>query len=126
MIQQYIVCPPRVLRVVKIGDQTLSYWKVGEKDSGLAVNLAAGAGWTRPLILVCKKWGGRRWTRFCRETGVNLAGFDLIFGSDLKENEPYFLEINYFFGRKGLGGSQAYYDLLTDEIRRWVRGLDCR
>jgi len=31
-----------------------------------------------------------------------------------------FLEINYFFGRKGLGGSEAYYKLLQQEIDRWI------
>ena len=30
------------------------------------------------------------------------------------------LEINYFFGRKGLGGSDAYYEILNEEIDKWL------
>jgi ribosomal protein S6--L-glutamate ligase len=30
------------------------------------------------------------------------------------------LEINYFFGRKGLGGSENYYRILLAEIRNWL------
>ena len=33
------------------------------------------------------------------------------------------LEINYFFGRKGLGGSEAYYKILHEEIRTWLDGI---
>ena len=38
------------------------------------------------------------------------------------------LEINYFFGRRGLGGSDAYYEILNREIHNWLehvlRGQD--
>jgi ribosomal protein S6--L-glutamate ligase len=30
------------------------------------------------------------------------------------------LEINYFFGRRGLGGSDAYYKVLKREIQNWI------
>jgi ribosomal protein S6--L-glutamate ligase len=33
------------------------------------------------------------------------------------------LEINYFFGRRGLGGSEAYYLILLEEIQSWITGL---
>jgi ribosomal protein S6--L-glutamate ligase len=36
---------------------------------------------------------------------------------------PMLLEINYFFGRKGLGGSKAYYKLLHEEIQAWLAEL---
>jgi ribosomal protein S6--L-glutamate ligase len=30
------------------------------------------------------------------------------------------LEINYFFGRRGLGGSDAFYEILKREINTWL------
>jgi ribosomal protein S6--L-glutamate ligase len=34
------------------------------------------------------------------------------------------LEINYFFGRRGLGGSAVYYEILKKEIDTWLDQLD--
>jgi ribosomal protein S6--L-glutamate ligase len=61
---------------------------------------------------------------FCDRTGINLAGFDLIFPSGSDRPKPLFLEINYFFGRRGLGGSERYYRLIDRAIRRWLSSLD--
>jgi ribosomal protein S6--L-glutamate ligase len=60
---------------------------------------------------------------FGKQTKINLAGIDILFSSDAQIKEPLFLEINYFFGRKGLGGSEKYYELLVAEIRRWIKSL---
>ena len=58
--------------------------------------------------------------RFCRITNINLAAFDLIFSFDQKNPDPMFLEINYYFGRRALGGSQAYYKMLFEALREWL------
>jgi ribosomal protein S6--L-glutamate ligase len=34
------------------------------------------------------------------------------------------LEINYFFGRRGLGGSEPFYRIFTEEVDKWLKGLD--
>jgi ribosomal protein S6--L-glutamate ligase len=60
---------------------------------------------------------------FCSRTGINLAGIDLIFDAERLQADPFLLEINYFFGRTGLGGSQAYYRLLRREVGTWLRSL---
>jgi ribosomal protein S6--L-glutamate ligase len=60
---------------------------------------------------------------FCSQTRINLAGFDILFSSQTKVNTPLFLEINYFFGRQGLGGSEKFYDILTKEIMKWIESL---
>ena len=60
---------------------------------------------------------------FCSQTRINLAGFDILFSSRTKVKIPIFLEINYFFGRKGLGGSEKFYDILTKEIMKWIESL---
>ena len=61
--------------------------------------------------------------KLCQKTGINLAGFDVIFSAEMEDPPPILLEINYFFGRKGLGGSAAYYKLLHDEIQVWLKGI---
>jgi ribosomal protein S6--L-glutamate ligase len=57
---------------------------------------------------------------FCSRTGINLAGFDLLFSSRGKSRLPLFLEINYYFGRRGLGGSERFYEILIAEIEKWI------
>ena len=64
----------------------------------------------------------------CRQTGIDLAGIDLIFKKERAKSgdpQPLLLEINYFFGRAGLGGSERFYALLRSAVDRWLanRGL---
>ncbi len=60
---------------------------------------------------------------FCDKTGINLAGFDVLYSAESKKKVPLFLEINYYFGRRGLGGSEKFYKLLNREILFWLQGL---
>jgi ribosomal protein S6--L-glutamate ligase len=57
------------------------------------------------------------------QSGINLAGVDFIF--DLTQADPaaHILEINYYFGRRGLGGSRSFYRLLYEAIREWLGSL---
>ena len=41
---------------------------------------------------------------FSRHAGIDIAGFDLMFPDD---GEPVFIEVNFHFGRKGLGGEKG-------------------
>ena len=61
--------------------------------------------------------------KLCQKSGINLAGIDVIFSAEIDDPDPMLLEINYFFGRKGLGGSEAYYKLLHQEIQAWLTGI---
>jgi ribosomal protein S6--L-glutamate ligase len=63
---------------------------------------------------------------FSNQTGVNLAAVDLLFDEDSAGHAPYFLELNFYFGRRGLGGTIAYYRLLLGAIKVWLgeEGLD--
>jgi ribosomal protein S6--L-glutamate ligase len=61
---------------------------------------------------------------FRKLTGINLAGIDIIFHKDdLEGKKPLLLEVNYFFGRKGLGGNEVYYQLLNETVREWLLSL---
>ena len=57
---------------------------------------------------------------FCRRTGINVAGFDILFNRTRNPDTPLFLEINYYFGRRGLGGSLRFYGLLEQAADRWL------
>ncbi len=124
VIQQYVNCRNRCLRVVVIGQRYLSYWRCTEMFKPATVNLAQGA-YIDHVSAACLQTAGRRTVKaFCSRTGIELAGFDLLFS----ENElaagrirPLLLEINYFFGRRGLGGSENFYRILIAEINGWLQ-----
>jgi len=58
-----------------------------------------------------------------RRTGINLAAVDFVFPLSKEDPTPLFLEINYYFGRRGLGGMDAYYRLLFRAIQEWLKGM---
>jgi len=60
---------------------------------------------------------------FCNMTGINLAGFDILFSQESRNETLFFLEINYYFGRRGLGGSEKFYEILIAEIKKWIDSL---
>jgi ribosomal protein S6--L-glutamate ligase len=123
LIQQYVPHHNRALRVAIIGEQSFSYWRVQENSKCFSANLSKGA------ILDYESDPDSQFDAvscvkiFCEKSGINLAGIDVIFSSEEKKTTPLLLEINYYFGRKGLGGSPGYYKILRKEIRRWLAGI---
>jgi len=109
--------------VVIIGQRLISYWRIQKNDGGFYSNLGKGAvidaegdpEQQHKAVALVKQ--------MCHKTGINLAGLDVIFSSENDDPDPLLLEINYFFGRKGLGGSEAYYRVLLAEIQAWISGL---
>jgi len=120
ILQEYIPSNRRTHRVVIIGQRVISYWRVQQNIDGFYSNLSKGA------IIDSKTEPGLQYKavalikNLCQKTGINLAGFDVIFSSENVNPDPILLEINYFFGRKGLGGSEDYYRILLKEIRNWL------
>ena len=121
LLQEYIPCHNRTLRVVIIGQCLISYWRIQEDDGGFYSNLSQGAVIETDSDPDLQHKAVALVKQICHKTGINLAGFDVIFSSAVDNSDPMLLEINYFFGRKGLGGSEAYYKILLAEIRAWVR-----
>jgi ribosomal protein S6--L-glutamate ligase len=123
LLQEYVFCQHRALRVAVVGDRRAAYWRVQPDPRTFAANLSTGAVIDTDSDPALQNAGIAAVSGFCKKTQINLAGFDLLFSSE--ENRPLFLEINWFFGRSGLGGSAAYYRMLETEIRRWLakRGL---
>jgi ribosomal protein S6--L-glutamate ligase len=52
-----------------------------------------------------------------------MVGFGLLFSSERKNRTPLFLEINYYFGRRGLDGSERFYEILIAEIEKWIDSI---
>ena len=123
LLQEYISSGAKTLRVVIIGQQDISYWRIQKNSAGFYANLNKGA-IIDPDAEPELQHKAIDLVKFvCNKTKINLAGFDVIFSTHGSHSEPMLLEINYFFGRKGLGGSEAYYEILQREIHKWLRGL---
>ncbi len=124
--QAYIPSGGNVLRAVIIGGKIITYWKRPEKPGQVITTISRGA-------LIDHQWRsdlqekGKAAARVLSgKTGIDLAAVDFVFPMSEKEPEPSFLEINYYFGRRGLGGSEAYYKILYQGVRDWLEdgGMD--
>lgn len=119
LVQEYIPTH-RSLRIVRIGETILSYWRVMDDPDSFGTSLAAGAKVDTETDPELQQAAIALLEPFCQKTGINLAGFDVLFSDESKIKTPLFIEINYYFGRSGLGGSDNFYRLLEIEIRRWL------
>ncbi|MBW2647857.1 MAG: glutathione synthase [Deltaproteobacteria bacterium] len=120
IVQAHIPNEGRTLRVVVIGEQFFSYWRIQEDKDVFQSNLRTGARIDHHLAPESQEAAIGAARNFCRSTGINLAGFDFLFPQDASEPQPLFLEINYFFGRRGLGGSFKFYALLEKAVEEWL------
>jgi ribosomal protein S6--L-glutamate ligase len=125
IIQEFIPNHNRTLRVVVIGQKRISYWRVQKNRDRFQASLAKGASIDTEADPELQAVAVSETNAFCKKTNIELAGFDFIFSED---KDPLFLEINYFFGRRGLGGSEKYYQMLVAEITNWLnrQGLKIR
>lgn len=116
VVQEYLPDLERDLRVTVIGGQVLSYWRVN--PGGFHHNLARGGVVDSGSDPHLQRKGREMVGDFCRAAKINLAGFDLVFPSG--SQTPLFLEINYTFGRGGLGGGDSYREMLTKAISSFL------
>ena len=124
LLQKYIPTNGRTLRVIIIGRTIISYWRIQQSTDGFMSSVSRGAQINFTLQPKLQDIASAFIHNFCDRTGINLAGFDVIFPAQKENREPLLLEINYFFGRKGLGGSDAYYKILKSEINNWLSQLN--
>ena len=119
LIQEYI-STIRSLRIVQINETICSYWRVMDSGNHFGTSVAGGARIDADADPDLQKQAVCCLKNFCENTGINLAGFDILFSDETETKQPFFIEINYFFGRKGLGGSEKFYELLETEIKKWL------
>jgi len=120
VIQEYIPSKNRSLRVVIVGQTIISYWRIQRNRENFTSNIARGASIDFDTDPELQKEAVKSVKDFCLRTEIDLAGFDILFSSGATINSPLFLEINYFFGRRGLGGSEIFYEILNREIVKWL------
>lgn len=123
LIQRYISCGQRSLRVVVIGERIQSYWRLQQVSGQFGTSVAGGATIDHGADPQCQAAARFVVKGFCEHTGLQLAGFDFIFndgGRPRGAGEPLMLEINYYFGRSGLGGSEAYYRMFRQAVHKWL------
>lgn len=118
--QAYIPSDGNVLRVVIIGKRIISYWKRPRESGQVITTISRGAVIDHQWKLDLQEKGGAKAHVLAEKTGINLAAVDFVFPLSEKDPEPFFLEINYYFGRRGLGGSKKYYKLLYQAVRDWL------
>ncbi len=123
LLQEYIPSQNRSIRVAVIGQTFISYWCIQKNKETFCANLAKGAVIDADVDKDLQSSAVSSVQDFCSKTGINLAGFDLLYSSEAEIQTPVFLEINYYFGRRGLGGSEKFYKILNAEIKRWIEGL---
>jgi len=121
LIQEFIQTDNNSLRVAVIGQKRISYWRTQPDPDQFGTALTKGAEIDLNSNPDKQHIGIKIVDRLCKKTGINLAGIDLIFPETSGISEPLFLEINYFFGRTGIGGSERFYELLEEEVRIWLK-----
>jgi ribosomal protein S6--L-glutamate ligase len=122
LIQEFIPAANRSLRVAVIGTKRIAYWRVQPDQTNFSTGVSKGAVVDKISDPQLRQAGIKMVDRFCEQTEINLAGFDLVFSDECKPR-GYFLEINYFFGRSGLGGSEKFLETLYQEIDLWLKRI---
>ena len=123
LIQEFVPACHGALRVTVIGTKKVAYWRVPQTDGTFGANVDSGAQIDTTYRPELQAAAIDVVDHLCRQTGLQLAGVDFIFDQgeiDQGQIRPMMLEINYFFGRTGLGGSEAYYRILESEIDLWL------
>ncbi len=118
LVQEWIDNQGRDLRVVKVGQVLFSYFRIS--DGSFYNNLARGGRIDNDIDPEKQEQGKRLVEDVCQKTGIDIAGFDIMFS---KENPPLVIEINFLFGTKGLGGYKGYQCMLYEAINQWIKDL---
>ena len=118
LLQEFIPSQNRSLRVVVINEEIITYWRHQPNAENFGTALSRGAEIDAGSDPSLQKKAALLVKDFCQKTEINLAGIDLLYSPQAKSF--FFLEINYFFGRRGLGGSEKYYAFLRKQIRKWL------
>jgi ribosomal protein S6--L-glutamate ligase len=125
ILQERIDHGGKDLRVVVLFDTFYAYWRVQPEGDHFLTNQSQGGQIVPEGDEVLKQRAVEAVKAFCNLTGINLAGFDLLFDQKANSSIPLFLEINYYFGRKGLGGSMRFYNMLELAVERWLKEIGC-
>lgn len=114
LVQRWVHHGGRDLRVVVYGPRAVSYFRVG--DGSFYNNVCRGGRLDHDSEPEIQAQGCRAVLDLSRRAGIDVAGFDLMFPD---EGAPVFIEINFHFGRKGLGGSRGHRGHMRQAVEDW-------
>jgi ribosomal protein S6--L-glutamate ligase len=114
LLQRWVPHGGKDLRVVFYGNHGVSYFRVG--DGKFYNNICRGGRLEHEAWPELQARGMEAVRDFCRRSAIDIAGFDLMFPDG---GDPVFVEINFHFGRKGLGGTEMHRMHLLRAIREW-------
>ncbi|PKN30203.1 MAG: hypothetical protein CVU64_04470 [Deltaproteobacteria bacterium HGW-Deltaproteobacteria-21] len=118
--QDLVPTEGNVLRTVILGRRIVTYWKRPAVPEQMVTTVSAGSVIDETWMPELQEKGVVQAMQVSRDSGINLAAVDFVFSLSHPEPQPLILEINYYFGRRGLGGSLRYYRLLMDAVRGWL------
>ena len=118
LIQRWVDHGGMDLRVVVVGAKMVSYFRVG--GGNFYNNVCRGGRMRTEIFPELQERGMAAVARLCHLAGINFAGFDLMFAD---AGPPIFIEINFNFGRKGLGGTPGFRRLFKEAVNLWQRGI---
>ena len=126
--QELIPSGGNALRAVVLNKRIITYWKKADPSHGFIATVSHGSRVDEMWEPALQEKGRAQAEWICEKTGINLAAFDFVFNLDHRCPKPFILEINYYFGRRGLGGSLRYYRLLLKAIKEWLKekGFDAK
>lgn len=107
------------MRVVLLGSGFRAYWHqpaLGE----FRANLNQGGGWRSDGPAHELEAGLALARRLQDAAGIDIAGVDIIFPAG---GGALLLEVNFYFGRQGLGGGEIYMGMYLEAVRAWLVGL---
>lgn len=114
LLQKWVNHGGRDLRVVVYGRQAVSYFRVG--DGRFYNNVCRGGRLDPEGRPDLQRKGIEAVRAFCDAVSIDVAGFDLMFPD---AGPPVFIEINFHFGRKGLGGNPGHRRYWARAVQEW-------
>jgi len=122
LTQEMVPAEGHALRAVVLGREVVTYWKRPQGDNRGITTISRGARIDRDWRPELQEKAAEKTMGLAAATGIDLAAVDFVFPLTRPDPEPLFLEINYYFGRRGLGGTLTFYQLLLRTIRAWLEG----
>lgn len=116
LVQEWIENAGKDLRVVLMGSRVKSYFRVG--GDSFYNNVSKGARVDHGLQPDKQGEGRRLAIKVARKTRIDLGAFDIMF--PVGGGPPLVVEINFQFGRKGLGGLRGYERMFHSAVREWM------
>lgn len=120
VMQERVPLPGRDARVVVVGQEVDSFWRLAPSREAFFTSLSQGgqvdrAGWpgqmAQAIALV---------RRLQALAGLDMAGVDVLVPEGAP---PLLLEINFYFGRNAHGGTAGLRRVHLKAARQWLKGL---